>query len=155
MRAITHRRVLGMGPLYQGRFKTLPVQEDRHLLTLQRYVGRNPVRAGLAVNAASWRWCGEGVRQRETKELTNLLSAWSVPRPRDWLRQLDEAPGDAEAKAIRESSAAAALSATSHGRRGSPTGCVWIGSCVPAAARRSSARRRDNMSKNSYVLRPL
>ena len=48
MRAITHRRVLGMGPLYQGRFKSLPVETDPHLEILLRYVARNPLRKGTS-----------------------------------------------------------------------------------------------------------
>ena len=58
MRAVTHRRAMGMGPMYQGRFKSLPVQRDEHLSTLLRYVQRNPLRAGLVRRARDWRWCG-------------------------------------------------------------------------------------------------
>src|SRR5947207_7985249 len=35
------RRLVGLGPLYQGRFKSFPVQTDGHLLTVLRYVERN------------------------------------------------------------------------------------------------------------------
>ncbi len=46
---------VGMGHVYQARFKNFMVQEDGHLLTVLRYVERNPlrrssqVRGGLAV----------------------------------------------------------------------------------------------------------
>jgi len=40
------------GRIWQGRYKAFPIQEDRHLLTVLRYVERNPVRAGLAAHAA-------------------------------------------------------------------------------------------------------
>ena len=33
--------------MWQGRFKIFPLQQDGHLLTVLRYVLRNPVRAGL------------------------------------------------------------------------------------------------------------
>ena len=39
-----HRRTAGTGPLYQGRFKSFPVQRDRHLLLACRYVERNALR---------------------------------------------------------------------------------------------------------------
>ena len=45
-RRIAHRTV-GDGHLYQGRFKSFPVQSDDHLLGLLRYVEHNPVSAGL------------------------------------------------------------------------------------------------------------
>jgi REP element-mobilizing transposase RayT len=37
----------GTGPLYQGRFKSVPVQMDDHYLTMCRYVERNALRANL------------------------------------------------------------------------------------------------------------
>ncbi len=103
MRSITHRRVLGMGPLYQGRFKSLPVQEDNHLLTLLRYVQRNPLRAKLVKRCEDWRWSGEWIRRRGPAPMRQLLGDWPVDRPRDWLRHANEAPTDAEIAAIRES----------------------------------------------------
>jgi putative transposase len=41
-------RTIGYGPLYQGRYKSFMVKNDAHLLTLIKYVERNPVRAKLA-----------------------------------------------------------------------------------------------------------
>ena len=35
----------GTGPLYQGRFKSFPIQEDDHLWAVLRYVERNALRA--------------------------------------------------------------------------------------------------------------
>ena len=37
-----HRQSAGTGHVYQGRFKSFPVQSDDHLFTLLRYVERNP-----------------------------------------------------------------------------------------------------------------
>ena len=43
-----HRHSAGSGHLYQGRFKSFPVQDDGHLLTVCRYVEQRPSRAGRA-----------------------------------------------------------------------------------------------------------
>src|SRR5580700_182214 len=51
-----HHHTAGCGHLYQGRFKSFPVQSDEHFLTVCRYVERNALRAGLAAPAESWRW---------------------------------------------------------------------------------------------------
>jgi putative transposase len=40
-----HRHTAGNGHLYQGRFKSFAIQADEHLLTVCRYVERNPLRA--------------------------------------------------------------------------------------------------------------
>jgi hypothetical protein len=47
---------VGYGPLYQGRFKSFPIQRDEHLLSVCRYVERNPLRAGIVERAEDWRW---------------------------------------------------------------------------------------------------
>jgi len=44
------------GHLFQGRFKAILVDRDAYLLTLCRYVERNPVAAGLTPTAAAWPW---------------------------------------------------------------------------------------------------
>jgi putative transposase len=54
----------GTGPLYQGRFKSVPVQEDEHLLRVCRYVERNPLRASLVDRAEQWRWSSLWHRRR-------------------------------------------------------------------------------------------
>lgn len=51
-----HRHTAGSGHLFQGRFKSFPVQTDEHLLTVCRYVERNALRAGLVRRAEDWRW---------------------------------------------------------------------------------------------------
>jgi putative transposase len=47
---------VGTGPLYQGRFKSFPIQEDEHFFTVCRYVERNALRANLVTSAEQWRW---------------------------------------------------------------------------------------------------
>ena len=44
-------RTAGTGPLYQGRFKSFPVETDDHFLTVARYVERNALRARLVRRA--------------------------------------------------------------------------------------------------------
>src|SRR5208282_1967474 len=39
-----HHHTSGTGPLYQGRFKSFPIEEDDHLLSVIRYVERNAFR---------------------------------------------------------------------------------------------------------------
>src|SRR6266849_9213163 len=53
--ALAHDAV-GRGAVYQSRFKSIPVQTDHHLLTVWRYVERNPLRANLVSSAADWAW---------------------------------------------------------------------------------------------------
>jgi putative transposase len=50
-----HHHSAGTGPIYQGRFKSFPIQEDEHFLSVARYVERNPLRANLVDQAPKWR----------------------------------------------------------------------------------------------------
>jgi REP element-mobilizing transposase RayT len=45
-----------VGHVFQGRFKDQIVQREGYLLTLCRYIARNPVRAGLVEHPENWGW---------------------------------------------------------------------------------------------------
>ncbi len=51
-----HRRRVGYGHVYQGRYKSFPVERDEHFLTVCRYVERSALRARLVRRAENWRW---------------------------------------------------------------------------------------------------
>ena len=48
------KRYRGSGHVWQGRFRSFPIEENQHLLTVLRYVERNPLRAGLVTHAQDW-----------------------------------------------------------------------------------------------------
>jgi len=56
MRYHAHYHSSGEGHVYQGRFKSFPVQDDDHFFVVCRYVERNALRAGLVDRAEDWRW---------------------------------------------------------------------------------------------------
>jgi putative transposase len=51
-----NRRHALVGHLFQGRFKAILVDRDAYLLTLCRYVERNPVAAGMVCMPDDWAW---------------------------------------------------------------------------------------------------
>ena len=96
-----HRHNTGQGHLYQGRFKSFPVQNDTYFLTLCRYVERNPLRAGLVERAEQWAWSSLGSDERPGPEPAVPLSAWPVDRPRNWRELVNRPQTPAEEEAIR------------------------------------------------------
>lgn len=44
------------GYLWQGRFKSQPIEEGRYLIACGRYIERNPVRAGIVSEASEYRY---------------------------------------------------------------------------------------------------
>ncbi len=89
----------GTGPLYQGRFKSFPVETDEHFLTLCRYVERNPLRANLVQRAENWRW--SSLWQWHSQRCDVTLDAWPVPRPTSWLNDVNTVETEAELAALR------------------------------------------------------
>jgi putative transposase len=66
------------GHLFQERFHSYPIQRDGHLLAAARYVERNPVRAGLVVQAEEWRW-SSAAYNAGAAESDALLDARRLP----------------------------------------------------------------------------
>ena len=98
------KRTVGHGALYQGRYKSFPVQEDRHYLTLCRYVERNALAAGLCDRAEGWPWGSAYARRhRSAAAAAAWLAEWPVDRPAAWVRLLNECPGELENVAVRAS----------------------------------------------------
>jgi len=48
-----HRRT---GTLWEGRYRSVPIDTERYLFTCYRYIEQNPVRARLAAHLSSYRW---------------------------------------------------------------------------------------------------
>ena len=95
------RHSTGTGHVYQGRFKSFPVQEDEHFYAVCRYVERNALRANLVTRAEDWRW-NSLYRWKSGKE-KSLLSAWPLPRRPAWLDHVNAPQTEAELGAIRRS----------------------------------------------------
>lgn len=96
-----HYRSRGGGHLYQGRFKSFPVQDDRHFLTLCRYVEANPRRAKLLRRAEDWRWSSLGYGADEAIALP--LAPWPVERPRGWAKIVNAALDDGDEQRLKAS----------------------------------------------------
>jgi REP element-mobilizing transposase RayT len=51
-----NRRHFRSGHLFQGRYKSILVQNDAYMLQLSYYIHRNPLRAGIVKRLADYRW---------------------------------------------------------------------------------------------------
>ena len=102
-RWVEHKKRVGWGGVYQGRYKSFAVQDDAHLLTVLRYVERNPVRARLARRAESWRWSSLGQLHlpRDPDVPLIPIAKWPVPRRRDWVQWVNRPQTDKEERALQ------------------------------------------------------
>ena len=94
-----HYQTVGEGHVYQGRYKSFPVQNDSHFHTVCRYVERNAVTAGLVERAEDWQW-GSLWNWRGGPS-TIRLSAWPIPRSVNWEEEVNLPITVKECEAVR------------------------------------------------------
>jgi len=132
-----HRRRVGFGHLYQGRYKSFPVKGDDHFYQVVRYVERNALRAGLVRRAEQWRWGSLWRRVHGSAEDRQLLSRWPLPRPSSWARHVNQPQSEAELTALRRSVA-----------RGQPFGDArWVQATAKRLGLQSTLRARGRPRK--------
>ncbi|MDR3642114.1 MAG: transposase [Candidatus Doudnabacteria bacterium] len=92
---------VGSGHLYQGRYKSFPVQTDEYFIQLVRYVERNPLRAKLVKSAEDWKWGSLWLRQQGTLQQKQLLGSWPIPPSKNYLKLVNTVQPIAEVDSIR------------------------------------------------------
>ena len=125
-----HRHTAGEGHLYQGRYKSFPIEEDDHFHAACRYVERNALAAGLVARAERWRW-GSLWNWRGGKSVVEL-SPWPLARSSGWVNRVNAVLSEAEQKQMQRSI-----------HRGSPFGtAAWIESMARRLNLESTLRPR-------------
>jgi len=133
-----HQHYRSSGHIWQGRFKAFPIQEDEHLLTVLRYIERNPVRANLVPCAEQWNWSSSRYWQEDT-ERPSYLDPGPVKRPRNWLEWVNQALTEDELEAVRRCV-----------NRGAPFGSnAWAQRTVEGLGLQSTLRPRGRPRKSS------
>lgn len=96
-----HRHYHSSGHVWQGRFKAFPIEQDEHLLTVLRYVERNPLRAGVVERAQDWHWSSLVWRTKGKRPA--MLAKWPVTCPRNWIDHVNRPQTEAELLALQRS----------------------------------------------------
>jgi putative transposase len=71
-----NRRWSRCGHVFQGRFFSVHLERETHLLELTRYLALNPVRAGLVPDPTDWRWSSYRATAGLEPTPTFLETAW-------------------------------------------------------------------------------
>jgi len=51
-----NRRYRRTGTLWEGRYRSVPIDSERYLFTCYRYIEQNPVRAGMVADPGNYPW---------------------------------------------------------------------------------------------------
>ena len=132
-----HRKCVGEGHVYQGRFKSFPIESNDYFYQVARYVERNALRANLVDHAEDWQWSSLWRRERGTAAQKEWLSRWPIPLPRRWLDYVNEPQTETELEALRRC-----------GKRGQPFGGAdWVASTAKNLGLESTLRSRGRPRK--------
>ena len=127
---------IGMGHVYQSRFKNCLIERGEHLAWVLRYVERNALRAGLVRRAQDWRWSSLHARLHGPPELRALLHEWPIATPADWTRHVNRPQTPAEEQAIQLCT-----------RRGRPLGGDrWVATVAERYHLQSTLRERGRQT---------
>lgn len=102
-RVHTSTGTVGSGHLYQGRYKSFLVDTDSYLLSLIKYVERNPVRARLTKKCEDWQWGSAWRRIHDTAQQKKLLCISPTDIPSDYLYWINTTDKPEELERIRTS----------------------------------------------------
>lgn len=154
-----HRDVSGSGHLYQGRYRSFPVEPGEPLLTVIRYVESNALRDKRARRAEDWAWSslahrpGVAGKPKRTKgrgkkrpaggdggvalSAADLLDDGPTDLPRDWAARVNAPLTPEELKALRNSA-----------QRGAPFGSgKWTARVVERMGLQHTLRPRGRPRK--------
>lgn len=81
------------GHLFQGRFRSIPVDKDEYFLEVCRYIVLNPTRANLCVDPAEWVWSSHaataGLRTDPIINSEELLNRFGEPQAAARMKYLE------------------------------------------------------------------
>lgn len=99
-----HRHYESSGHVWQGRFKSFLVQDDRHLLVVLRYVEANPVRAGFVKSAQEWTWSSHRARLgKDVPCAEGVIDDVPIDIPTPWCKYVDTPLTEKELQGLRHS----------------------------------------------------
>jgi len=93
-------RTIGSGHLYQGRYKSFLIERNNHLLSVIRYIERNPLRAKLVKKAENWGFSSLSYRLLKNSK-KKLLSVWPIEEPKDYISFVNTSQTNKEEESIR------------------------------------------------------
>ncbi len=99
----SQKKTIGGGHVYQGRYKSFLVDTDQYVLTVLKYIERNPARANLVTKPELWRWGSAYRRVHGTKVARALLGELPVALPHGYLRWINQAEHTEDLTTVRNS----------------------------------------------------
>ncbi len=132
---VSHGTV-GIGHLYQGRYKSFPVQHGGHYLTVLRYIEANPLRAEIVTEPDDYQWSSFVARQ-DNSDKPFKITPGPVTLPANWPQHLKQNINQQDKQKLETSL-----------KRGAPFGDnEWIGLAAAKLGLESTLREKGRPKK--------
>jgi putative transposase len=90
----------GIGHVYQGRFKSFPLQASEHYLKVLQYIESNPLRAKLVEDSNAWQYSSLAIRNGLEKLGLNIYKG-PVKLPPNWNKDVNIIPDETSEAVIQ------------------------------------------------------
>jgi len=135
----SQHNTIGLGHLYQGRYKSFIIQTNKYLLQLFRYIERNALRANLVKKAEDWKWSSLWRRERGNSKQKDILNEWPIDIPSEYVKLVNIPQTDVELESLRYSV-----------NKGKPYGSDdWVDETIDKFNLESTLRGRGRPKKGS------
>ena len=74
----------GIGHVYQGPYKSFPIQSNWRYLKAMQYIEANPIRGGIVDSPADWQWSSYAHRTLPANDKPFTLDPGPIPIPKNW-----------------------------------------------------------------------
>ncbi len=99
----SHLEYKTTGHIWQGRYKSILVDNDQYMLTLLRYIEGNPIWMDLVSSAGDWPW--SSIKNHCQNMYNGFVDPPPFGIPRDWLRLVNTPLTGKELECLRKNRA--------------------------------------------------
>lgn len=94
-----NRKYGRIGYLFQDRYWSEPVEDNKYLLAVIRYIFRNPIKAGIVTNIHNYKWSNyidyvNGYNQTETDFVLNILNSDREKAVKEFIKHINKDDDD-------------------------------------------------------------
>lgn len=92
-----------LGPVFADRFRSEPVEDDAYLITVARYIHRNPLKAGVCKDMSKYQWssypeyalaCGESIKNKPAAYITDTAFLLDILGKDEFIKYTNTANDD-------------------------------------------------------------
>ncbi len=82
-------QTIGKGHIFQDRYKSFHIKDERYFLKLMIYIEKNALAARLVKKPEEWRWSSLWIKKFGNLAQKELINEWPIDVPKNYLNLLN------------------------------------------------------------------